>query len=387
MLQIHLFAQSPALPLTCTHIHHVLATQSTTGYKIDYIGRRLQDEQLTPKYVANKILNWRNRERSVDSRARPYLHTEHRFVLAYFHQVLRFHFINLHIYQHYERQLLQALAESVVSRYIAFTPTEQARFGENVQRSEGKSSVATYHFGSTSSGCSVLYLEGEDIDEIRIKRIVKAATVVLPKHLFARLVTTPPPAVDTAAPSNRSGDALDTSRSFDEPKLSLARYLLFAQDGPSLGDPNSHRGYPLARAVLARHIPLIRLLLDNGASPTEKKYMSVMLAIGRNDLLVVRMLIERGRPEEENAEEEQEGPTERAATALGTSASKKRKSTSSTSSPIRAKRQRVEDRTEVTSAMLELALRKRCDTLVRYFMDKGAVPNLRTLKLLESAGS
>lgn len=65
---------------------------------------------------------------------------------------------------------------------------------------------------------------------------------------------------------------------------------LFEHYDPS---PNSHKGYPLCRAVLAKNYELIGLLLDHGADPGIKSSLPVQVAISLRDLKAVRMLIER----------------------------------------------------------------------------------------------
>ncbi|KAG9050120.1 hypothetical protein FS837_007645 [Tulasnella sp. UAMH 9824] len=59
------------------------------------------------------------------------------------------------------------------------------------------------------------------------------------------------------------------------------------------GDPDSHRGYFLARAVHLNHEPLVDLLLAHGASPLEKDGVAVKFAIGRKDERMVRKLISK----------------------------------------------------------------------------------------------
>ncbi|KAI0267669.1 hypothetical protein BC834DRAFT_1032042 [Gloeopeniophorella convolvens] len=118
-------------------------------------------------------------------------------------------------------------------------------------------------------------------------------------------------------------------------------------------DPNSHAGYPLARAVLAGATPLVRFLLDHGASPRRKDALAVTLAIKRRDLALVRLLVE--------------APPEK-------------------SSPC--KRRKRSDRVEVTSEMLKLAVRCRARDIAEYLInEKGCVPDLRTLALLSTVDS
>ena len=57
-------------------------------------------------------------------------------------------------------------------------------------------------------------------------------------------------------------------------------------------DADSHDGYPLAHAVYAGAVPLVRFLLDHGSSPRRRNALSVRLAIKRRDLALVRMFVE-----------------------------------------------------------------------------------------------
>lgn len=56
--------------------------------------------------------------------------------------------------------------------------------------------------------------------------------------------------------------------------------------------PNSHRGYPLSRAVLHADIPLIEFLRTHGADPKEKDYLAVEIALTRRDIRMLRLLID-----------------------------------------------------------------------------------------------
>lgn len=64
---------------------------------------------------------------------------------------------------------------------------------------------------------------------------------------------------------------------------------LFSRYTPS---PNSHRGYPLARAVLHGDTPLTAFLLTHGADPAEKDFLAVEIALTRRDIRVLRLLID-----------------------------------------------------------------------------------------------
>jgi hypothetical protein len=189
--------------------------------------------------------------------------------------------------------------------------------------------------------------------------------ITLPKRLFRALRTSPD----------------GPRRDFDAISLPLLRHLL----GALQADPDSSNGYALAKAVLARHFELIRLLLEHGASPSIKENLPVMLAIGRNDIEIVRMLVEQDYRPSEGDE-----PVSADTSAGQQESSKKgrKRLSSQTSSPTGrngsspGKRRRLEDRIKVTSGMLEQAVKQEYVPLIDYFMGKGAVPNMRTLAML-----
>lgn len=217
------------------------------------------------------------------------------------------------------------------------------------------------------------------------------ASVDIPKRLFRRLLSCPAPS------SSSSPHATHTTHTdaFNKQDLPLLLHVL----DNLRGNPDSHKGYALAKAVLSRHFELIRLLLRRGADPAVKDSMSVMLAIERNDIEIVRMLIEGGAyvqyansakthgdlgawdytPGEGGEDSESgsgtsrkkrkrqlQGQEEQNGLAISISAAGE---SGSSSSP--GKRRRVEDRVQVTSAMLELAVRQKCEPLIQYFMAKG----------------
>jgi ankyrin repeat protein len=135
--------------------------------------------------------------------------------------------------------------------------------------------------------------------------------------------------------------------------LPLLRFLYTssAQQLTRPPDVNSHNGYALARAVSARAVPLVRFLLDHGAAPRHMDALAIRIAIGRRDLALVRLLIER-----------QETPRDKRRT---------------------GKRRKLADRIQVTSEMLKLAVLCGTHDIVEYFMnEKGSVPDVGTLKLL-----
>ncbi|TFY83523.1 hypothetical protein EWM64_g479 [Hericium alpestre] len=132
-------------------------------------------------------------------------------------------------------------------------------------------------------------------------------------------------------------------------------FLRYLYDHPRIPapDPNSHDGYPLSHAVRAGFAPLVRFLLDHGASPRCKDDMAVMLAIQRRDLEMVKLLIEPSTA------------------VTGEDTGRK------------GKRRRVADRVEVSPRMLRVAVRHKANDIVDYLTnEKGCVPDLQTLRLL-----
>ena len=151
----------------------------------------------------------------------------------------------------------------------------------------------------------------------------------LPRRLFRSL-----------SPSNRVGSINTGVHTFVE-------YLFQLCPGP---DPNSHDGYALVRAVQARNVPIIRLLLVHGADPQRRDNLAVILAIQSKDLTLVKLLVER---------DERMG----------------------SSGP--GKRRKLEDRVAVTAAMLTVAVKKQATDIAEWLMqEKSCVPDLRTLMSL-----
>lgn len=133
--------------------------------------------------------------------------------------------------------------------------------------------------------------------------------------------------------------------------LPFLRYLYTHPRIPA-PDPNSHEGYPLARAVKADFRPLIEFLLAHGASPSFKDGLPIKLAIQRRDLSLVKLLVEPSK-------------TSEAGTKSG------------------GKRRRVSDRLELGSPHLRVAVQAQADDIVDWLVrEKHCVPDLRTLNSL-----
>ncbi|KAH9003082.1 hypothetical protein EDB86DRAFT_2894993 [Lactarius hatsudake] len=80
-----------------------------------------------------------------------------------------------------------------------------------------------------------------------------------------------------------------------EEALPLLRYLFGLRDQSIRPIPDSHHGFPLASAVMAGAIPLVRFLLEQGASPYSKDAVAVRLAVKRHELDLVRLLIDTSK--------------------------------------------------------------------------------------------
>ncbi|KAL1744114.1 hypothetical protein HDZ31DRAFT_39401 [Schizophyllum fasciatum] len=114
-------------------------------------------------------------------------------------------------------------------------------------------------------------------------------------------------------------------------------------------DCNAHQGYALTRAVHAQFIPLVVFLLDRGASPKHKDGIAVNVAIRQKNLALVKLLLERGG----NAR--------------------------------KGKRQRMEDRMQVTKEMLRVAVKSDARDIVDYLTrEKGCVPDMQTLMMMSA---
>jgi hypothetical protein len=61
-------------------------------------------------------------------------------------------------------------------------------------------------------------------------------------------------------------------------------------------DVNAYDGYALTKAVRAQSAPLVKFLLDKGASPKCKDEIAVKVAIRSRDLDIFKMLVEWPRP-------------------------------------------------------------------------------------------
>lgn len=124
--------------------------------------------------------------------------------------------------------------------------------------------------------------------------------------------------------------------------------------------PNSHGGYFLARAVFAKCLPLVNLLLSYGADPGLKKGWAVVAAIGHGDITLVKLLLERESGEmagETEGYSEREGMGSRKRSPEGKEGARKRR--------------KMEERCKATSEMLEAAVKNQKWAIVDYLTARG----------------
>ena len=92
----------------------------------------------------------------------------------------------------------------------------------------------------------------------------------------------------------RSLGTFDAARDGNSDPLPILRFL-WEDHRPKFLKPEtgSQDGYPLFCAVEAQFIPLVEFLLDHGAEPGDGDCFVVRMAIMKNDLELVKMLMER----------------------------------------------------------------------------------------------
>lgn len=240
--------------------------------------------------------------------------------------------------------------------------------------------------------------DGQEKGKVKKKRSSGLKCPQLPRRLFKDLrkpdQIQPPTSTTSSSKTknnhdNNNNTSSTTGGTIDLP---LITYLLTTYKSC----PNSHQGYPLARAVFAQHYPLVRLLLGHGADPGLKEGWAVVTAISNRDEELVKGLIERGYPirggeshEEEDAKRiEGDGEERDRRTYYDDDDGKKKNKTKrkvEESSPSNAnKRIKLEggDRCRANSEMLETAVKTKQWRLVDYLTAKGATPNLKVLKML-----
>ncbi|KAH8112654.1 hypothetical protein DFH11DRAFT_1689858 [Phellopilus nigrolimitatus] len=239
-------------------------------------------------------------------------------------------------------------AEYIFRRYLLPTPTKIKKRG-----------IVTYalRFPLCSEAVldAVLRLSADD----PVTQNQEDVPPELPKRLFKPLT----PRVGSARWSR-----------FDAPLPFLRDLYTNARIRPP--DPNAHDGYALSRAVHAGFHPLVEFLLNCGATPKQKDALAVRLAIKKRDLVLVRALIER-----------EEGDDCAAGGGDGSRGQSGRGGAEPKVTMKRGtKRRRLTDRVEVTTEMLRLAVEADARDIVEYLLEKGARPDMRTIKRMRISG-
>lgn len=160
-------------------------------------------------------------------------------------------------------------------------------------------------------------------------------TTEIPRHLFQHLLR-------LQRPSSEWSDA-------DHP-LPYLRHL--HKKVPHL-NLNSHGGYALAMAVHGGFVQLIQYLLAFGADPRRKDGLSVLIAVRKKNLHLVRLLVEPGYGGKVNG----------------------------------AKKRKIADRISCERYPELLKAAVKCDArhIVNYLRQKGCVPDMKTLGLMRSS--
>ncbi|WWC88430.1 uncharacterized protein L201_003341 [Kwoniella dendrophila CBS 6074] len=146
-----------------------------------------------------------------------------------------------------------------------------------------------------------------------------------------------------------------------EPIHPLIKYL-FENYTPA---PNSHKGYPLFRAILTSNYELVTYLLQNDADPNIRDCFALDIAISMKDLKMVRLLVERNLPASSGLNQNPIIP--------------------STPSPSKedikkGKKVKLGDRIEVGTRMVEKAIEKGSKEIINYFVyEKKVMPPLHSI--------
>lgn len=160
-------------------------------------------------------------------------------------------------------------------------------------------------------------------------------------------------------------------------------FLQFLYSHPEIPPPdaNSWDGYALTKATSVGFIPLVRFLLDKGATPIYKRCLAVHAAIRRKDLSLVKMLIE---PDQSVVREQTPPRAAHVDHAGGSQSTRKRERETRSDVPKRtAKKRRMEDRVKVDQAMLKVAVGCDARDIVHYFVhEKSCMPDMQTVRMM-----
>jgi len=132
----------------------------------------------------------------------------------------------------------------------------------------------------------------------------------------------------------------------DEP-IPFLQYLFSNPEIPSI-NTNCHEGYALTKAVHARFISLVELLLDNRASPKTHDRLAVKVAVRQKSLAMLKLLVERRQTR-----------------------------------PRQDKKRKLEDRVTLDAEILKIAVKSGAKDIIDYLCkEKNVVPDFETLKRL-----
>ena len=160
-------------------------------------------------------------------------------------------------------------------------------------------------------------------------------------------------------------------------------FLRYVYDHPRIPPPNPNcwDGYALTRAVAAGFVPLVKFLLEQGASPACKGSIAVHAAIRRKSLPLVKMLIEPDTTPVIHANSIGKGVGDSFHAGKG----KRQRQEDVQLVKRSSKRRRLEDRVPVDQQMLRTAVACDARDIVKYFMDeKFCMPDMQTVRLMRN---
>jgi hypothetical protein len=208
--------------------------------------------------------------------------------------------------------------------------------------------------------------------------IVGAEASLQPNHAQEKDTDKPPHPPQPTAPALscselprrlfRPDPTLHSIAQSTPPRVHPLLEYLFSTYRPS---PNSHKGYPLCRAVLTSNTRLIAFLLSHGADPGIKDCLPVEIAVQMRDLGMIKLLVERLPADTAGAANP--GLCSRSGSGSGAGAG----AGVETPSPRgekgkKGKRIKLGDRVTITSKLVEAAIKSGSDDIVHYFVhEKG----------------
>ncbi|WVF68848.1 hypothetical protein IAT40_003621 [Kwoniella sp. CBS 6097] len=184
----------------------------------------------------------------------------------------------------------------------------------------------------------------------------------------------PPPSAPALTCSELPRRLFRDPPSKSDPIHPLIRYL-FTSYAPSA---NSHKGYPLFRAILTTNYELVSYLLQYGADPGIRDCFALEIAISLKDLKMVKLLVERNPT----------GPGPGCVLGAGARAwpgpGPGPGPGQSTPSPVKTgKKVKLNDRVEIGTRMVQKAIEKGSKDIINYFvLEKKVMPPLQSIMSL-----